>query len=195
VSEPQGVDQLKKKEVAKPIVNNKNNNKKCRKVLFLGSSHCIGLREHLHSVLGDEYMVTNIFKPNATLGNAVGELKTLSKDLTKDDHVIIVGGPGNSLNRDLNYNSENDMDNIAKNSIHTNVGFVGLLDHHDRPHMSKWVRSANIRPEHVLWSADRSHIGLIDVSSLNRNDHTRPGLHLNSRGKEKLVQLTANEIR
>jgi hypothetical protein len=35
----------------------------------------------------------------------------------------------------------------------------------------------------------------MDVSSLNRNDHTRHGLHLNSRGKEKLVQLIANEIR
>jgi hypothetical protein len=33
------------------------------------------------------------------------------------------------------------------------------------------------------------------VSSLNRNDDTRHGLHLNSRGKEKLVQLNANEIR
>jgi hypothetical protein len=71
-------------------------------------------------------MVTNIFKPNATLGNVAGELKALSKDLTKDDHVIIVGGPGNSLGRDLNYKTENDMDNIANNSIHTNVGFVGL---------------------------------------------------------------------
>jgi hypothetical protein len=140
-------------------------------------------------------MVTNIFKPNATLGNVVAELKTLSKDLTKDDHVIIVGGPGNSLDRDLNYKTENDMDNIAKNSIHTNAGFVGLLDHHDRPHMSKWVRSANMRLERALWSADRTHIGLIDVSSLNRKDHIRHGLHLNSREKEKPVQLFANEIR
>jgi hypothetical protein len=108
-------------------------------------------------------MVTNIFKPNATLVNVVGELKTLRKDLTKDDQVIIVGGPGNSLDRDLNDKIENSMDNIAENSNHTNVGFVGLFDRHDRPHMSKWVRSANMRLEHVLWSADRSRIGVIDV--------------------------------
>ncbi|KDR16343.1 hypothetical protein L798_10058 [Zootermopsis nevadensis] len=113
-------------------------------------------------------MVTNIFKPNVTLGNVAGELETRSKDFTKDDHVIIVGGPGNSLDRDLNYKIENDMDNIARNSLHTNVGFVGLLECHDRPHMSKWMKSANVRLESVLWYADRSHIGLIDVSSLNR---------------------------
>jgi hypothetical protein len=33
------------------------------------------------------------------------------------------------------------------------------------------------------------------VSPFNRDDHTRHGLHLNKRGKEKLVQLIANEIR
>jgi trans-2-enoyl-CoA reductase len=46
-----------------------------KKVLLLGSSHGRGLHERLHSIVGDEYMVTNIFKPNATLGNVVGELK------------------------------------------------------------------------------------------------------------------------
>jgi hypothetical protein len=135
-----------------------------------------------------------IFKPNTTLGNVVGELKALSKDFTKDDHVIIVGGPGNSLDRDLNYKIESDIDDIAKNSKHTNVGFVGLLERHDRPHMSRWVRSVNVRLERALWNGDRSHIGLIDVSSLNRYDHTRHGLHLSLRGKRKLVQLIANEI-
>jgi hypothetical protein len=95
-------------------------------------------------------MVTNIFKPNATLGNVVGELKELSKDLTKDDHVIIVGGPGNSLGRDLNYKIENDINSIAKNSTHTNVGFVGLLERHERPHMNNWVRSVNMRLERAL---------------------------------------------
>jgi hypothetical protein len=104
-------------------------------------------------------MVKNIFKPNATLGNVVGELKALSKDLTKDDHVE---GPGNSLDRDLNWKIGNDMDNTAKNSIHTNAGFVGLIERPDRPHRSKWVRSANMGLECLLWSADRSHIGLID---------------------------------
>jgi hypothetical protein len=87
---------------------------------------------------------------NVTLGNVVGELKALTKDLTKDDHVIIVGEPGNSLDRDLNCKIENDMDNTAKNSIHTNVGFIGLLDHHDRPHISKWVGNANMKLERAL---------------------------------------------
>jgi hypothetical protein len=106
-----------------------------------------------------------------------------------------VGGQGNSLDRDLNYKTENDINCIAKHSTHTNVGFVGLLERHDRPHMNKWVRSVNMRLERVLWDMHKTHIGLIDVSSLNIYDHTRHVLHLNLRGKGKLVQLIANVIR
>jgi hypothetical protein len=61
--------------------------------------------------------------------------------------------------------------------------------------VNKWVRSVNKRFQHVLWSADRSHNGLTDVSAFDRNDHTRHGLHLNSREKEKLVQFNAKKSR
>jgi hypothetical protein len=117
-----------------------------------------------------------IFKPNAALGDVVGVLRALSKDLTKEDHVIIVEGPDNSLERDLNYQTEKDLDNTAKNSRHTNVEFVRLLGQHDQPHMNRWVRSVNMRLEHALWTADKSHIRLIDVPSFNMYNHTRHGL-------------------
>jgi hypothetical protein len=89
MSGPSGVAQLKKKEDAKPIVSTK----KCKKVLLLGSSHSGGLCERLHSLLGDEYMLTNIFKPCATLDNVVGELTALSKDFTKDEDqgIVLIG--------------------------------------------------------------------------------------------------------
>jgi len=113
MSELSGVAQLKKKEDVKPIISNK----KCNKVLILGSSHSRGLCKHLDSVLGNEYMVTNIFKSNATLDNVVGKLKG-------PDHLITVGGPGNSLDSDLNYRIEIDIGSISKNSIHTNIGLL-----------------------------------------------------------------------
>jgi hypothetical protein len=101
-------------------------------------------------------MVTNVLKPNIMLGNVVGELEALNKDFTKDDYVIIVGGPGNNLDRDPNYKAGNDIDNITKNSTHTIDGFAGLLGHHDRPHISKWARSENLRLEHALWNSNKS---------------------------------------
>jgi hypothetical protein len=77
MSEPAGVAQLKKED-GKLIVNrNNSSNNKCntKKVLLVGSSHGRGLHERLHSILEDEYMVTNIFKPKVTHGN-VGNLKS-----------------------------------------------------------------------------------------------------------------------
>lgn len=59
-------------------------------------------------------MITNVLKPNATSNSIVGELKAISKDFTEDDHVIIVGGPGNILHRDFNYRIDKDLGSIAK---------------------------------------------------------------------------------
>ena len=53
----------------------------------------------LQKHLGTEYKVTSIFKPNAPLENVVEGLANLGKDLTKKDHIVIVGGPGNSLEK------------------------------------------------------------------------------------------------
>jgi hypothetical protein len=48
-----------------------------------------------------------------------------------------------------------------------------------------------MRSKCALLKAERAHTGLTDVSSLDRYKHTRHGLPLNLKGKEKLVQLTA----
>ena len=75
---------------------------------------------------GSEYEVTSIFKPNAPLAN-VEDLENLSKDLTKKNHTVIVGGPENSLDRNYNYSIKKDLNSIARSTGHTNVGSVGLL--------------------------------------------------------------------
>jgi hypothetical protein len=156
--EPKIVVQLDKS------VNPKASNKKCKRVPLLGSSHARGLNDRLQSVLGSEYAVTSLFKPNVGLRNVTADLKALSRDLTKDDHVIIVGGPENSLDVDRHYHNEKDLNSIAKDSINTNFGFVGLLVRHVKPHMNRRVRSVNKELECTLWTADRFHIDLIDVT-------------------------------
>jgi hypothetical protein len=53
----------------------------------------------LQENLGTKFDVMSNFKPNAILAKVVEDLGKLGKDLTKQDHIIIVGGPGNSLDR------------------------------------------------------------------------------------------------
>jgi glutamate racemase len=65
---------------------------KC-KILVLGSSHGRGIGQRLQNALGDAYAVTSTFKPNADLSNVTEDIGNLCKSLTKEDQVVIVGGP------------------------------------------------------------------------------------------------------
>jgi hypothetical protein len=51
----------------------------------------------------------------------------LGKGLTKEDHVIIAGGSGNSLERNYHDSIENDLNFIAERTSNTSVGFCQLL--------------------------------------------------------------------
>jgi hypothetical protein len=73
------------------------------KIVVLGSSHGRGIGQRLQNAMGDAFAVISIFKPNADLSNVTGDIENLCKGLNKEDQVVIVGGPGNSLDRNLNY--------------------------------------------------------------------------------------------
>jgi hypothetical protein len=81
----------------------------------------------LQKHLGYEYELISVFKPNAPLENVVEDLANLGKDLTKKDHIVIVGGPGHSLEGNYHYSIETGLNFIARRTDHTNVRFVGLL--------------------------------------------------------------------
>lgn len=165
-----------------------------KKVLLLGSSHGRGIGQRLQASLGEKYTVTSIFKPNASLSDVVRDLSPLSKDLNKEDHVVIVGGAGNSLDRNLNYSIEVDIDNIRQRSSHTNVEFVNLFWRHDKPWMNNPVRNVNLRLDLAQLRSDMSHINFIDTSTIVREEYTSHGLHLNARGKDTLTRLIADSI-
>jgi hypothetical protein len=143
----------------------------------------------LQKHLGSEYEVISIFKPNPPLANTVQDLKNLGKDLTKK-----VGEPGNSLDQNYHYSIEKDFNFIAKRTGHTNVGFVNLLRRHDKPWMNKKVRSVNVRLHWALLGHGMSHVSVIDTMTIVREEFTNHGLHLNLRGKRKLMLLTAGGL-
>jgi hypothetical protein len=165
-----------------------------KKILLLGSSHGQDIGPMLQKHLGSEYEVTSVFKPDAPLANVIEDLENLSKDLTKKDHIVIVGGPENSLDSNYNYSIEKDLNSIAMSTGHTNVRFVGLLKRHDNPWMNRKVRSVNLRLDHALLGQGMSHVGVIDTLTFRREEFTNHGLHLNSRGKRRLTLLIADGL-
>jgi hypothetical protein len=116
------------------------------------------------------------------------------KDLTKQDHIIIVGGPGNGLDRNYNYSIEKDINYISERTTNTKVELVNLFQKHDKPWMNGRVRSMNLRLDRALMKRDMAHIGIIDAATFAREDFTTHGLHLNSRGKKRLTHLVAERV-
>jgi hypothetical protein len=57
----------------------------------------------LQENLGSKFEVCSIFKPTAPLANVAEDGRKLGKDLTKQDHVVIVGVAGNSLDINEDY--------------------------------------------------------------------------------------------
>ncbi|KAJ4441319.1 hypothetical protein ANN_11173 [Periplaneta americana] len=80
------------------------------------------------------------FFRSAGLTHVTEDLVKLSSGFTKRDHIVIVGGPGNSLDRDVSYSVERDLENISKDSSHTNVEVVELFDRYDKP----WLHSRSL---------------------------------------------------
>jgi hypothetical protein len=154
--------------------------KQKKKILLLGSSHGRDIGPMLQKHLGFEYEVTSTFKPNALLANVIEDLENLSKDLTKKDHIVIVGGPENSLDRNYDDSIEKDLNSIARSTGHTNVRFVGLLKRHDKQWMNRKVRSVNLRLHHALLGQGMSLVGVIDTLTFRREEFMTHGLLLNS---------------
>jgi hypothetical protein len=88
--------------------------------------------------------VCSVFKPNAPLTKVVEELWRFGKCLTKQNHIVIVGGVQNSLDRHYYYLTEKDLNFIAERTTNTNVGFVNLFKSQSNTWMNGRVRSVNL---------------------------------------------------
>jgi hypothetical protein len=77
-------------------------------------------------------LTCSIFK-----SNVVQAIRRLGKGFTKKDHIIVVVGPGKSLERNYHHSIENDLNFIAYRTSNTDAGFVNLFEGHNNP-MDEW---------------------------------------------------------
>jgi hypothetical protein len=105
-----------------------------------------------------------------------------------------VRGPENSLERNYHYSIENYLIFITERTSNTSVNFVNFFEKHDKPWMHGRVRSMNLLFDRSLLRRDMSHITVTDKSSFVRKNYNMDGLHLNSRGKKRLMQLISERV-
>jgi hypothetical protein len=142
------------------------------------------LQEHL----GNEYEITNISKPNAPLADVDEYLKKFGNDLIMRYHIIIVGGPRNSLDRNYHYSIQRTSTSMQR-SNNTNVRFVHLFWRHDKYWINRKVWNVNLRIDQVVLGCGKSHTHVTETTSFQRED-----CHLNSQVKKKLTLLTAKNL-
>jgi hypothetical protein len=80
----------------------------------LGSSHVRRIGPTLRETLGKKTDIVSTVKPNAPLTNVAEDLGKLGNNFTKQDHTVIVGGPGISPDRNYNYSVEKDINFIVE---------------------------------------------------------------------------------
>jgi hypothetical protein len=173
VDQNQGLLKHKDTKIKSPTGKSKSQKKK---ILLLGSSHGRDIGPMLQKHLATEYEVTSIFKPNAPLENVVEDVANLGTDLTKKDHIVVVGGPGNSLERNYHYSIEKDLSFIARRADHTNVRFVNLLRRYDKPWMNRKMRNVNLRLDRALLGHGMPHLGVVDTTTIGREEYKAHGL-------------------
>jgi hypothetical protein len=98
----------------------------------------------LQENLCTRFDIVSITKSNAPLAKVTEDLAKLGKGLKKQNHIVIVGGPGKRLDRNYYYSVEKDVNFIAERTTNTHVGLVNLFKRHDRPWMNGRVRRVNL---------------------------------------------------
>ena len=138
----------------------------------------------------DDTEVIGYFKPNATLSQVTSNIETPKKGIT-----MLVAG-ANDVYRNNARSAINELTKLLEGKIQSekilvvNVPQRYDLDYHSC--VNREIRKTNKIMK--LLCSRYSHVSIIDIGCLDRDFHTRHGLHLNSKGKSYIVNQVQEQI-
>lgn len=155
------------------------------RVLILADSQGRNLGSLWKSSLNENhYNSICICKPNAEFENVAESALNMAKDFTKNDLVILFAGSNNALNQKPL--SRTFLQSLSDNLAHTKVVIILSPLWHNNISVNSFILRNNL----TLYSIfkDCPNVTIINPAHiLNPTDFTRHGLHINLRGKRKLV--------
>jgi hypothetical protein len=90
------------------------------RILIIGDSHVRGYAERLSDNLGHSFNVTGYVKPNTDLDIITTTAKSESKNMTKNDVIILCGGAKNN-GKNETHKGLHCISQCIRNKSHTNV--------------------------------------------------------------------------
>jgi hypothetical protein len=118
--------------------------------------------------------------------NVVDNIESETKLLTKDDYVLVIGGTNDIHSQCDIEHIVKDLENKLKHLCHTNIVISSVPFRYDTPYLNSKIRNMNKKLKQLTFKY--SHIDLLELYNLKKDDYTTFGLHLNNFGKLKICQ-------
>jgi hypothetical protein len=161
--------------------------------LIIGDSHARSCAANLLHEYGESFEVMGNVMPGEGLLNITQAANMEISGLNCKDCVVIWGG-SNDIHKNESSKSLNLITNFALQHQHTNIILIPALHRHDLE------KSSCINNEIQTFNRKLSkltnimlHVKLLDPS-LDTENFTRHGMHLNSKGKEKVARIIGQYI-
>lgn len=177
-------------------VNIADNDKKI-KINLLADSHGRYINEILTKTIEHrKFNISSMIKPCARSKNVLQQPTISSKHTGKNDFLIIITGTNdigqsNDFIKDQNEIISN-VEKALRETNNTNVLVSALPYRYDKPYLNPFIEKVNYNIECMV--SKYAHVRYINLSDFDRTCHTTQGLHLNYKGKHKLVQTLITEI-
>jgi len=132
-------------------------------------------------------------KPSSNLAAVINTAKKDTEELTKNNVVVVWGGT-KDVGKNKTQNGLLQLKNIAENHKQTNI-FVMSIPHRYDLQINSWLNN-EIQVFNTKLRTQKKVSGnafLIEVNS-DRDQFTRPDVHLNSKDKEQSAKKMVNTI-
>lgn len=167
-----------------------------KSVLIFGDSHVRKIPTLVHNTLDEgKYTVCGLVKPGGKAESFVENIISDSYKLNSDDFIVLSAGANNVYCNDSKL-AIRQFIKIFSLIAHLNILVINVPHRHDLPVWSivnKEIRKFNADIKKLCRKS--KNISVLDVYNINRNCHTRHGLHLNSIGKRWLNDKICQHIK
>lgn len=179
----------------KETLNDKNEIKipfEVSNIKILSDSHGRDIAMKVRNYSSYKYQVLGSVKPNGKTVHVLNNLKSDIKNMNKNDVIVIISGTN-----DIDFNVKTnklveEIEEKIKDISGTNIIISAIPFRYDFPFFNKNIRIINKQLQKMCEKYINVHY--MPLYSLNIEDYTKYGLHLNNNGKNKLSKLILEHV-
>jgi len=151
------------------------------KLKIISDSHGRNIRDIMEDKC--RHHVYSSIKPNGKLHDVLIDAESEALKMTQDDFLLINGGT-NDITSNININFiASEIEKVVNKCSNTNIIISALPYRYDKPYLNKLIYQTNNLLKQIC--NKYYHVNFLPLSTINRDDYTKHGLHLNTFGKLK----------